>query len=233
MSKGHCITTAKIGDVFVRLEVVGYGGRDKHGRLLRVCRCECGKEIETPPGYLMNGDTKSCGCLATDQLAKRNAGRVKKHPNGLPKGYWTWQAMRNRCGSKSSKDYPRYGGRGIKVCERWQKSFECFIADMGEKPDGATIDRIDNDGDYTPENCRWATATTQANNRRNSVYLTHDGTTLTLSQWARRVGIKVVTLNQRLSHGWSIADALTTPLQHHRNWHGPKDGALPTSTGVS
>lgn len=118
-----------------------------------------------------------------------------------------------RCNNPKSKDYTDYGGRGIRVCKRWVASLDNFIADMGEAPLGQSIDRIDNDGDYEPNNCRWAGATEQANNRRGNQFLTFNGETLTYSQWAREIGLKRGTLRSRIVvSGWSIEKALTTPV---------------------
>ncbi len=121
-----------------------------------------------------------------------------------------WMTMRQRCRDTNAKDYARYGGRGIKVCERWE-SFENFLADMGERPAGMSIERDDNDGDYTPDNCRWATRSEQQRNRRSNVLLTHDGVTLCVAEWAIRTGINRMTLHTRIDRGWPTDKALTTP----------------------
>ena len=122
----------------------------------------------------------------------------------------TWNDMIQRCRNPNSKDYKNYGGRGIKVCERWHE-FEGFYEDMGDKPDGMSLDRIDNDGDYRPSNCRWATAKTQCRNRRGNRMLTYDGQTKCASAWAEVVGTTPSALHMRLVRGWSVERALTTP----------------------
>jgi len=113
--------------------------------------------------------------------------------------------------------FNNWGGRGITVCDRWLNSFENFLADMGMKPEGnrISIGRIDNDGPYSPENCRWETQEQQQNNTRTNHYITHDGVTLTVTQWARKLGIHPNTLSNRLSCGWSTTKAITTPVQYH------------------
>ncbi len=119
--------------------------------------------------------------------------------------------MRTRCLNEKSDQYPEYGGRGIKVALAWD-SFAAFLADMGERPAGTTLDRWpDVNGDYAPGNCRWATMQQQENNKRNNVLLTHGGKTQTVAEWARETGLIYQTIRQRLKHGWSVAEALTLP----------------------
>lgn len=120
-----------------------------------------------------------------------------------------------RCLDENSKDYERYGGRGITVCERWN-SFENFLEDMGEcLSPGMQIERKDNDGDYEPNNCEWATVKEQANNRRSNVFYEHDGKRLTMKQWAEEVGIGYTTLHMRIKSGWSFARAITTRTRRY------------------
>lgn len=126
-----------------------------------------------------------------------------------------------RCYHPSCHKYPRYGGRGIKVCERWKSSYENFLSDMGERPEGCSLDRINNDGDYCPENCRWATARQQNRNRSDNRLLTINGETKTLPEWADAAGISRSTFKRRLEHGWTPEEALSTPLQYKdRNYRG-------------
>ena len=120
--------------------------------------------------------------------------------------------MHTRCYCKKSPNYKRYGGRGIKVCERWH-SFELFTVDMGDRPEGMTLDRIDNDGDYTPENCRWATLKEQQRNTRTNHYISYEGRTECLVTWAEEYDIKQTTLRLRLKRGWDIGRALNTPVR--------------------
>lgn len=126
--------------------------------------------------------------------------------------YVSWAAMRARCTQPSHPKFALYGGRGISVCDRWQ-TFENFLADMGERPEGTTLDRHPNrDGNYEPGNCRWATDSEQNSHRSNNHLLTLEGVTLTVAAWARRVGLSKSTLRMRLAAGWSTEAALTTPL---------------------
>jgi hypothetical protein len=126
-------------------------------------------------------------------------------------GAWrSWVTIFARCESPSDSNYPLYGARGISVCERW-RVFENFLADMGERPDGMSLDRINSDGNYEPGNCRWATIKQQNRNRRNNVLLTFDGHTRCLAEWAELMKIRHDTLRSRLEAGWSVADAINTP----------------------
>jgi hypothetical protein len=127
--------------------------------------------------------------------------------------------MKARCLSESHSEYRHYGGRGITICERWE-SFVAFFDDMGPRPKGTSLDRIDNNGNYEPGNCRWATTTEQSRNRRNSVDLTVDGVTKPLVEFAKDSGINQNTLAGRISRGWDVKEALYTPAKHTRRWHG-------------
>lgn len=129
--------------------------------------------------------------------------------------YTIWKTMVARCTRPHAKDFPRYGGRGITVCERW-RTFANFLADMGERPAGLTLDRKDGTGGYEPANCRWATPKEQARNRRNNVLLTHDGQTATVAEWAERTGLERKTLEYRVRAGWPAERALTTPSTINR-----------------
>ena len=129
----------------------------------------------------------------------------------------TYRAMIDRCYNPKQDSYPHYGGRGITVCDRWLESITNFVADMGERPPGMTIDRIDLDGPYSPENCRWATSIEQMNNRTNNRFLTYNGQTLTAAQWSRIVSIDGSIICGRIRSGWSVERALTEPVSKRPN----------------
>ena len=125
--------------------------------------------------------------------------------------------MRNRCYNKNQKSYVCYGGRGIEVCDKWRVSFEAFVGDMGPCPEGYTLERINVNGDYEPNNCTWVTKTEQASNKRNNRYLTANGETKTMAEWARGLGCNPAAILYRLNKGWSEHDAVTTPIPERPN----------------
>ena len=135
--------------------------------------------------------------------------KPKRHGKWRSRTYRSWEAMRSRCRNENHRQYHDYGGRGITVCEAWD-SFATFLEDMDERPEGKTLDRIDADGPYCPENCEWATHKSQARNRRSNRLLTHSGETLALAEWAERGGINPSTFRSRINAGWSVEQALTT-----------------------
>lgn len=131
--------------------------------------------------------------------------------------YTTWAQMKSRCMNPKHRSYPGYGGRGITVCARWMM-FESFLEDMGEKPKGKySIDRVDNNGGYCKENCRWTDSVTQNNNRRNTAYYTHEGKTQSLTLWARERGMPAATVKSRIRLGWNIEDALNVEIDKSKS----------------
>lgn len=141
-------------------------------------------------------------------------GRPPVHGKVGTRVYNIWQGMKKRCYRKKNINYPSYGGRGIKVCERWH-DFINFFADMGTCPAGYQLDRKDNEGDYTPENCRWVTPKVNSRNKRDTIFIEHDGLRLSVNDWSDRTGIASPTIIARIEHGWSVHDALTVPVAEY------------------
>ena len=207
MSKKIDLTGRRFG----RLVVLEQGSYITPGRPRWRCRCVCGKETIVSSASLLYGNTTSCGCYRREKQAESG----KHHTtHGMSKDrlYYIYYGMRRRCYNPNAIDFPRYGGRGIKICEDWLHSFECFKewAFSNGYDESLSIDRIDCNGDYCPENCRWTDLKTQHNNTRKNHYVTYEGETLTISQWAERYGINKITLQSRLcKYGWSVERALT------------------------
>lgn len=170
-----------------------------------LCRCSCGVEKPVAASNLTSGASQSCGCVKRGRPAPWN----RKHGQVNSPTWNSWLQMRRRC-----REHPRYVD--ITYDPRWD-DFDVFLADMGERPAGHTLDRIDNNGNYEPGNCRWATYRAQANNRRNTQYVTFNGQTKSISQWARDVGLSSGALHNRIKRGWSVEDALHVPLNAERS----------------
>lgn len=169
------------------------------------CVCECGNERLLPTGHLMSGHSMSCGCNCYTHRKSRTI------------EYLVWSRMKARCYDPNSPSWDHYGGRGIKLCKKWEFDFAAFLADVGHRPaPGYSIERINNDGDYEPGNVRWATAKEQANNRSTTVLLTFNGKTQTTTQWCDELGIPYQRLMQRIKRGWSAESALTAPVEIKR-----------------
>jgi hypothetical protein len=174
-----------------------YGARWK-------CLCDCGNEVIVPATVLKNRQ-RSCGCVNT---GNRSHGLYGTAENRI------WRGMKNRCSVPTLKNYHRYGGRGIRVCDRWEDSFEAFLSDMGPRPSpNHSLDRINNDGNYEPSNCRWATAKQQSSNTIRTVRVQFQGEELPLNEACLRSGISRRTVRSRLQKGWSLERALSEPVR--------------------
>lgn len=177
------------------------------------CRCDCGNIVKVASSALVTGHTKSCGCYKKDAVSASTTKSKTTHGQRYTRLYGIWSKMKARCNNKNLSAYRNYGGRGISVCADWQNSYEMFASwamSNGYKED-LTLDRINVNEGYSPDNCRWADRITQANNTRSNHYIEFNGQTRTLTEWSRLNGIKVQTIRKRLNRGWSIADALTLP----------------------
>lgn len=208
MSRVVDMTGLRLG----RLTVIGRADSIA-GKAAWLCRCDCGKETVVRGYSLRNGDTQSCGCLHEEIIARGNF----VHGASRSRLYGIWSTMKARCSNPNQDYFYRYGERKISVCEEWQ-TFEPFYewAMANGYREDLTIDRMNNDGDYCPDNCRWATRKEQANNTSKTIHITYGGETHTLSEWSEIVGVPKTALWKRIyQRNWSVEKALTTPLQHN------------------
>lgn len=167
-----------------------------------LCKCICGKEVTLSWKRFSSQREKSCGCLKTKFGIKPT---TSKYREANPREYIVWEAMRRRCYNPNSDKYKYYGGKGVKICDRWLQSFDNFFGDMGARPTAThSIDRIDVNGDYAPENCRWATKQEQMNNRTDNHFIDCAGVKMTIADAARRYNIKYANLEAILRKGISI-----------------------------
>ena len=206
--------TPLFGQVFGMLTVVAYAGRRSFSSERQsqwLCRCECGRYTVVTTSNLKCHRATCCRHHAHHVWHGHTAGKVSPEYNA-------YHHMKGRCYNPRISSYSHYGGRGICVCARWLESFENFITDMGPRPDPSySLDRIDNNGNYEPANCRWASRAEQAHNRRQTRLLNFGGETLSLTVWARKIGIERSSLRERLAKGMSVAQALTTPPARKRS----------------
>lgn len=219
-----------IGEVFGRLTVVAEIARVNPRKRQFRCRCSCGVEVELNLNKLRSGHTRSCGCLHTETIIKN----LEKCPrNGAPKHgmnkspeHRAWVHMKQRCSNKNKREWPHYGGRGIKVCEEWASSFLAFYDHVGQRPtEKHSLDRIDVNGNYEPGNVRWATQQEQVENTRVVRMININGKTQSLSAWAREMGLPRGQISGRLNAGWSMEEAILTPSIPGQKLHSrvPRD----------
>lgn len=161
-------------------------------------KCKCGNEFSAVISKLKNGHTKSCGCLQKEVLAARNNVHGFTRRGKRLKEYNIWLHIKRRCTNPNTQNFKRWGGRGITMCKRWSSSFINFMSDMGNCPENYSIDRIDNDGNYEPSNCRWASQIEQCNNTSKNIKVTYNGEVKTISEWSRVLGIPYATLRFRI-----------------------------------
>jgi hypothetical protein len=204
------------GMIFGRLEAVQWHSKSKNGTSKWLCKCVCGNEKIVFATALLSGQTQSCGCLAGElasvrlikhghtSVCNQKVGNDRRSPT-----YITWDRMLARCNDPSNK---YYHGCGITVCEAWL-DFSNFLKDMGERPDGKTIDRIDNTKGYSLDNCRWATPIQQGNNRKNNVILTHNGISKTVTEWCKDLELSYTAIIKRANAGWADDKILSTPVR--------------------
>jgi hypothetical protein len=201
------------GQRFGRLLVIKRAESGKNNQTKFECLCDCGKIKIIARSSLRSKLTESCGCIHLEVFKKI----VTKHGMGYTQVYHTYQSMKMRCYNEKGISYKNYGGRGIIVCDRWLNSFENFLEDMGDKPTPKhSIDRIDNNGNYEPSNCRWATRKEQMNNQRKNLILTYNGESMNLNQWSAKTKIGRGAISYRLKQNWNIERILTQKPKKNR-----------------
>lgn len=215
------------GVKFDRLLVVVSVGKDKRNNILWDCICECGNRRVVRTSDLTSGKTKSCGCDIGDRISNgrsKNWYNNKFTPKEIKLLYDSYLKMKGRCYNVKRKDYERYGGRGIIVCDRWLESFDNYYEDMGNKPSpNHSVDRIDNNGNYEPSNCKWSTYAEQNRNRRDSFWVEHGGKRMVISDWAKLLGIDRGSIKARLKKGQTF-DYIASHFIKKNNiqWNGIK-----------
>jgi hypothetical protein len=213
MRKIQDLTNQKFG----RLLVIKYYGKSKDGHSIWTCKCDCGNIINVTSNSLKTKNTKSCGCLHKEIARKRKGSKCNfyKHGKANTRLFNIFHGIKERCLNNSDRNYKLYGKKGIKICNEWLDKENGFInfynwAINNGYSDNLTIDRIDVNGDYCPENCRWVDMKVQANNRTNNHLVTYNGKTHTISEWSKITTIKSDTLVKRLNiYKWSIEKTLT------------------------
>lgn len=201
------------GKVFFRLTVREYVGRGNKGaQSYWLCDCVCGAQTVASGGNLVHQNVRSCGCWRDEEHVRRATTHGhKRHGRRTPE-YGSWSGMRDRCLNPSDAAFHKYGGRGITIDPRWE-SFENFLADMGPKPGrGFSIERCDNDGPYSPDNCKWGTYTEQSRNKRNTAFVEFRGQRMKVVEVAEMMGVRYGPLIKRLYRGWTIERAVAAPL---------------------
>lgn len=211
------IATDIIGKRFGKLTVLRRGENNSRGEARWVCKCDCGRETLVITNNLNCGNTRSCGCTRVEKLNRFSYKHGACHRGKKERLYLVWRNMVGRCYDESNSEYKRYGARGIEMCEEWKDSYAAFrewamstgynpLAKKGE----CTIERVDNDGNYCPENCIWTNLKRQANNKRNNHYLNVLGKKITTAEASEKYGIPYRRLLKRLNSGWSDEDAVLT-----------------------
>jgi hypothetical protein len=202
------------GRRFGRLAVI-HQTESRSGQWFWMCRCDCGTMKEVAAHDLSTGHTNSCGCLKIDTIREiRTTHGYRSENFSNPFEYAAWRDMKARCLNPQNKSFKNYGARGVKICEHWLKSFDNFLADIGKRPSKYhSLDRINNDGNYEPSNCRWATTEQQQNNRANTPKIKIWNEEKTIAQWARFAGINDGMIRYRIKRGWSPCLAISKKSQ--------------------
>ena len=215
MAKKNLITIQS-GMRFGRLLVLCENEKSPKGRRMFLCRCDCGTEKSIVGSDFSSGNTSSCGCLQKDrtrQASTKHGQAANKFRGKVPPEYQAWLSMIARCENPKNKSYKDYGARGITICERWRHSFINFLKDMGTRPNGMSIDRLDNDKGYDKDNCAWRGKLEQAYNRRATLRISFNGETHTLLEWAEKTGMQASMIRQRLRREWPLERVFEPPIR--------------------
>lgn len=196
-------TINMIGQKYNKLTVLSKVETNHNGYVYE-CLCDCGNKKVIEGKSIRSGLTKSCGCIRSQYVSTKN----KTHEKTNTGAYKSWRAMKTRCTNLNTPSYKNYGERGITICDRWL-NFENFYEDMGDRPEGKTLERIDNSKGYSRENCKWASKKEQNRNTRQVKLLTYEGETLCMKEWAEKLSIPYSTLQDRIRRGWNVERALT------------------------
>ena len=214
------------GEKYGRLTIVEPSKPTKRTLSRWVCQCDCGKELAVQQADLRNGHTRSCGCLRAEVTGQTK----RKHGKSETTEYRIWSHMIGRCYNETDHKYPDYGGRGIRVCERWRESFNAFLVDMGPRPSlKHSINRVDNNADYDLKNCAWATPLEQGQNKRNNVFVVLDGERVVTAEAARRLGVSFSTIYGRTMRGLTHQEAVDALVAKRKRRRAIASADLPNA----
>lgn len=191
-----------IGEKYGRLTVISFIKKDRNGKKVYLCSCECGNTKNVVAGNMKSDRTRSCGCLQKEKAKEAKTTHSKTQTGA----YKSWSAMKRRCANRGSKDSKYYTDKGIKVCDRWLESFENFYKDMGDRPEGMSLDRLDNSKGYSLENCRWATKKEQTLNRGATIMIEIHGVEKCVKDWCKELKLNNNTLRSRVKEGYDIKE---------------------------
>lgn len=211
--KGATVTDSVIGRRFGKLVATEAISVEPGSPRKYLCLCDCGRNKVMRRDHLLTNKPKSCGCMRKELKQRVTVTHGHKLNGKASSEYMTWAAVKQRCLNCNNRSFHNYGGRGILMCQEWKTSFAAFFQDMGKRPPGTTLERRDNNGNYEPSNCKWATKREQCNNTRRNKRLTYLGQTLTMAQWERRKNFNHGLIHARLTKGWSVERSIETPVE--------------------
>lgn len=211
------------GKKFNRLTVIERAGSNKNKQALWLCKCDCGNEVKVISADLKSGHTKSCGCLHIQRIIQYNKQTKSTHNMTNTRLYKIWYTMKQRCYYTKHKSYNNYGAKGIRICQEWINDFQSFYDwaikngyDENAKYGKCTLDRIDVNGNYEPDNCRWVDMKVQTRNRTNNHLLTYNGETHCISEWAEKLNIPKYAIMNRLRQKWNLQKIFNTPIRKRK-----------------